>query len=316
MNRHNPLFRYLLPGATTLLAVALVFTVYHAWASPDNVPHAGPAAQGGIPGVVSYQGYLTNAAGQPLNATVDVTFRLYSVPTGGTELWTEAHTGSANAVPVHGGQFSVFLGSLTPITAAVWSNSTLYLGVQVDGDAEMTPREVVGAVPAAMTVPDGAITQAKLGADVSVVPPDDSITTEKLADGAASSRKVHLTSASRRSTTDLRPMALSAVYQDIDGTSASIDLPSDQTLIVYGVFDFEAQKAGTLTGALAVDGAESDTTAILKAADGTRATVAQVWSVDLAAGTHVLKLRARSASGSGAQVWRGSTAMTYVAFSK
>jgi hypothetical protein len=89
---------------------------------------------------------LNDAAGQPINGSTNITFRLYSAPTGGTALWTEAHT-SANAVPVSNGLFNVLLGSLTPIPASVWSNANVYLGVQVGGDAEMTPREEVNAVP-------------------------------------------------------------------------------------------------------------------------------------------------------------------------
>jgi hypothetical protein len=97
-------------------------------------------------GLLSYQGYLTDAGGEPLHGEVDITFRLYNVLTGGTSLWTEAHTG-VNAVPVEDGLFNVMLGSLNPITGDVWSNGASYLGVQVGNDVEMDPRELVGTVP-------------------------------------------------------------------------------------------------------------------------------------------------------------------------
>jgi hypothetical protein len=43
----------------------------------------------------------------------------------------------------------------------VWSSGASYLGIQVGNDAEMSPREAIGNVPTALTVPDGAITQAQ-----------------------------------------------------------------------------------------------------------------------------------------------------------
>jgi hypothetical protein len=39
-------------------------------------------------------------------------------------------------------------------------------------------------------IADGAVTQAKLGSDVSLVPPDGSITTVKIADGAVTTAKI------------------------------------------------------------------------------------------------------------------------------
>ena len=135
------LHRQLIPNAGTLIAVAFLLFAYTAWAAPST-PQA-------TPGVISWQGTLTDSSGQPITGDVDMTFRLYDAPTGGSALWEEAHT-AANAVPVQDGLFHVYLGSLTPISSTVWANSPLYVGVQVGGDAEMSPREELGAVPYAM----------------------------------------------------------------------------------------------------------------------------------------------------------------------
>lgn len=151
------LIPYLVPNLGTVLLVALALVIQRAWAAPES-----PAAPNLSPGVMAYQGYLTNAAGTPLTGNVNLTFRLYTVASGGTALWTEAHT-SANAVPVNNGVFHTLLGSLVPIPSSAWNNPSLYLGVQAGADAEMTPRQPLGAVPVALqagtalTVPDAAL---------------------------------------------------------------------------------------------------------------------------------------------------------------
>jgi hypothetical protein len=155
MNRRwkERLSRQLVPNVGTLVLVALMLFGYQVWAAPASISQAAPT---GIPGIIPYQGTLTDASGEPINGNVDMTFRLYAEPTDGTALWTEEHKGD-NAVPVKGGLFHVFLGSVTPFSSEVWTADIAYLSVQVGSDPEMSPREVVGAVPMALTVPDGAI---------------------------------------------------------------------------------------------------------------------------------------------------------------
>jgi hypothetical protein len=100
---------------------------------------------------ISYQGNLTDAQGQPINATLPMTFKLYSTPTGGTALWTEQRTGN-NAVPVTDGLFSVSLGSVTSLPRSLFGEP-LWLGISVDGDAEMAPRERLDGGAATATMP-------------------------------------------------------------------------------------------------------------------------------------------------------------------
>ncbi len=86
-----------------------------------------------VPSVVSYQGRVTDTAGQPLNGAYIMSFALYDTPTGGAQLWSETHS----AVVVTEGLFSVQLGSVTPFPAGIWDTPTLYLGVTVGTDPEM-----------------------------------------------------------------------------------------------------------------------------------------------------------------------------------
>ncbi len=103
---------------------------------------------------INYQGKLTNSAGSPVsNGTYNMEFKLYVNNSTTTALWTETLTG-ANKVTVTNGLFSIMLGSTTPFTGVDF-DQTLYLGVNIGGtstpswDGEMTPRKILGAVPAA-----------------------------------------------------------------------------------------------------------------------------------------------------------------------
>ncbi len=143
MNRRlsNTALGQIIFNAAIVIVVAWMFFTY-------NVGATAPAPNA-VPNSILYQGALTHTAGRPVNGLTNITFRLYGTPTGGTALWTEAHIES-NAVLVNNGLFNVLLGSLTPIPSDVWDNDYLYLGVQVNNDQEMAPREPIGAVPMAM----------------------------------------------------------------------------------------------------------------------------------------------------------------------
>ncbi len=107
---------------------------------------------------ISYQGHLTDADGETIDDTLPMEFRLYADPKDGDALWTEERTGT-NAVPVKKGLFKVMLGSVEPLSMEVVSQE-LWLGISVDGDSEMTPREQVGRVPSLL--PGGSVTSDKL----------------------------------------------------------------------------------------------------------------------------------------------------------
>lgn len=102
-------------------------------------------AAGEAPSVISYQGYLEDDLGQPLEGTVDLAFGLYAASSGGTALWEEAQTN----VAVSGGYFSVHLGSMTPLNAADFDAPTRYLQVSVDSGSGpvVMPRQQFTAVP-------------------------------------------------------------------------------------------------------------------------------------------------------------------------
>src|SRR5215470_10558191 len=83
------------------------------------------------PKTLSYQGFLTSASDTPIDAPVQMTFKLYTLPTGGVALWSETQP----SVPVTKGEFSTTFGFITPLTLAF--DVPYYLGVTVGTDAEM-----------------------------------------------------------------------------------------------------------------------------------------------------------------------------------
>mgnify|MGYP001266368775 FL=1 len=106
---------------------------------------AAPASTSQIPGFIPYQGTLVESDGTPITGLIDMGFSLYADPTEGAALWTETHS-SNNAVPVAEGLFNVNLGSITPIPSDLWNQPSLYLGIRVGADDEMTPRQPIGGI--------------------------------------------------------------------------------------------------------------------------------------------------------------------------
>lgn len=89
-----------------------------------------------VPNLISYQGVLNDSGGSPMSTTVNMTFRIYDVDTGGTALWNETQS-----VLVSNGLFNVKLGSVQQLTSNVFNIDNLFLAIQVGSDAEMTPRQ-------------------------------------------------------------------------------------------------------------------------------------------------------------------------------
>jgi hypothetical protein len=106
-------------------------------------------AEAAINKEINYQGKLTLSSGVSVaNGTYNMEFKLYTVSTGGSAIWTETRT-IGNKVQVTNGLFSVMLGEVQSL-ASVNFNQTLYLGVKIESDTEMTPRKKLGVVPAAV----------------------------------------------------------------------------------------------------------------------------------------------------------------------
>ena len=100
------------------------------------------SAYAATPQTMNYQGYLKSAAGVPFTGTKKLTFKIYDATTGGNLLWTEIQ----QTVNVAKGQFSVTLGSPAAPLALPF-DKPYWLGVAVDAEAEMTPRQPLTTAP-------------------------------------------------------------------------------------------------------------------------------------------------------------------------
>lgn len=125
---------------------------------------AAAASHAALPASISYQGQLTQAGGGgALPGPARLEFRLYDAASGGVPLWTETHP----TVALASGVFSVQLGSATPLGLPF--DRPYYLGVSVNGAAELVPRTPLSSAPYAMhaqsaqTIADGAVTASKIG---------------------------------------------------------------------------------------------------------------------------------------------------------
>jgi hypothetical protein len=93
----------------------------------------------GVPDLLSYQGYLMDAADSAaVSATLEMTFRLFDSETKGAEVWSETHT----AVDVSDGLFSVLLGSQTAFPAELFDGSSRWLQTEV-GTEVLSPRKPI-----------------------------------------------------------------------------------------------------------------------------------------------------------------------------
>ncbi len=123
---------------TTIAAVIALFVLFSNFATLSAL----------TPTLVNYQGRLLDSGGNPVaDGNYSVVFTIYDAVSGGATIWTESRT-----VTTIGGDFTILLGSVTPITDAVFSSATRYLGVKVGADPEISPRTRLVSQPYAFRV--------------------------------------------------------------------------------------------------------------------------------------------------------------------
>jgi hypothetical protein len=105
---------------------------------------------------IPVQGRLTDTSGNPINGSYDLTFNLYEVESGGIAVCSDTNMN----VEITNGLFS------TEIWGNCWGHITgqqLYLGIVVEGDGEMSPRQPIFATPYAWSLIPGGMISSTIG---------------------------------------------------------------------------------------------------------------------------------------------------------
>ena len=93
-----------------------------------------------VPGLISFQGKLTDNSGTSVEGSRNMIFRLYDNAVGGAELWSETQTG----VPLTSGIYDVRLGAVTPLDKSKFTGDAVYLQVEIDNGSDweiLAPRQ-------------------------------------------------------------------------------------------------------------------------------------------------------------------------------
>lgn len=99
-----------------------------------------------VPNVLNYQGQLF-LNGTPTAGAVSITFRMFTAPTGGTELWSET-----DVVTVTAGLFSTILGDGTTFPPTLFTAQVPWLEMEASGQV-LSPRTQFQSVPYALNAP-------------------------------------------------------------------------------------------------------------------------------------------------------------------
>ena len=95
-----------------------------------------------IPTSISYQGTMVAKGGGVVTGRKTIKFAMYSTTTGSVPFWSENHPN----VTVSNSQFAAQLGQINPLPVNFFTGQT-YLGLSVESDSEMVPRQQLVSVP-------------------------------------------------------------------------------------------------------------------------------------------------------------------------
>ncbi len=141
-----PISKYLGFVVAMVMASALGIGVYQQFFQKVQKPLAYPTEPIKAARIINFQGRVTDSSANPLTDPQQITFRIWNEAAGGSVLY---NSDVCTITPDQNGIFSTLIGSTCgdEIPASVFTeNMSAYLGITVDGDAEMTPRQHIATV--------------------------------------------------------------------------------------------------------------------------------------------------------------------------
>lgn len=169
------------------------------------------------PETITYQGYLSNSSGVPLQNDIKLEIRLYDVASGGSALWT-----SFEIATLTNGRFTLILDGSSSGSNPFPNNlfdQQLYIGLTVVGDPEMSPRQALTSVPSAFVA-----LQANSAANADTV---DGLNANEIITAAADEVRTPISSL---------PFTVNQsgsyyLTQNLDGTAGGIDITAANVTI-------------------------------------------------------------------------------------
>lgn len=140
-----PIVTYFHIAALVILMSALSFGIYKSLVLDPENQEALAALPTAPPRILSFQGRLTDANANPITSVTDMRFAIYNDDTasGSALLWQEVQS----LTPDGDGIFSTLLGTVSSIPSTLFSeNADLYLGITVEVDPELQPRQQLATV--------------------------------------------------------------------------------------------------------------------------------------------------------------------------
>ena len=229
----------------------------------------GIAAHAQVPGLMNYQGQVTDAAGVNLaTGSYTMHFRIFDVPTGGTAIWGPQSfdgtggVGKGAQVPVVNGFFNVIFGPKDTADrnfTDAFNGATRYLEITVGANPAITPRQQILSAPFALKanqVADNAIIGASLA--------DNAVGNAELADNAVNSAEM-----AANAVTNAK-MADNAVNtaEMVDGSVTSAKI-TDGAITVADLADGSVTSIKIVDGTVGLPDLADGAVTSIKIADGT-----------------------------------------------